>query len=268
MLKSEVVQVSGRGTDVEFLINDVVPFDSITDALREYLEEHRNLWSGGDITVNAGSRTVSHDQLSELKEIIERGSGLKVAKFSCGTEGIDSGNITPIEFNTPAPAAEPGPAAAPGQVTPTGSRSRPGTRSGQGGRPDDTPSTRWDTALLVKATCRSGEFIRHDGDVVVLGDVNPGAEVIAEGDIAVFGQLRGFAHAGSKGNTRSTILALNLDSPRIQIGPHAGTSAQAGQRPKGPGTGPMIAYVRRRSIHLAPFVGGLANYGKGEPYDG
>ncbi len=279
MLKSELVQVSGRGTNVDFLIDDVAPFDEVTRGLRDYLAEHANLWSGGSITVNVGRRVAAQEQLTELKGIIERQSGLKVVRFSCLPESLSSQSqdtmdllgpqlsapsnsvshrITPEYRMSPAPQ----PPVMPAQPVRAASRDQR-----QGKRADGT-DTRRDTALLVKATCRSGESIRHEGDVVILGDVNPGAEIVAEGDIVVFGQLRGFAHAGSKGNTRSTIVALNLDSPRIQIGPHAGTSEQAGQRPKRPGTGPMIAYVQRKSIQLAPFVGRLANYGKGEPHDG
>ena len=279
MLKSELVRVSGRGANVEFLIDDGATFDEITLGLRDYLAEHANLWSGGSITVNVGRRIVSQDQLAELKEIFERQSGLKVARFSCLPESLSSqggdtgGLITPdsarasTEVSVPiSPRREAAAAGqSPAEPTRTLNASHADRSRAQG---TVAASVRWDTALLVKATCRSGESIRHDGDVVVLGDVNPGAEIIAEGDIVVFGQLRGFAHAGSKGNTRSAIVALNLDSPRIQIGPHAGTSAQAGQRRKGPATGPMIAYVRRKGIHLAPFVGRFANYGRGEPYDG
>jgi septum site-determining protein MinC len=279
MLKSELVRVSGRGANVEFLIDDGSTFDEITLGLRDYLAEHANLWSGGSITVNVGRRIVSQDQLAELKEIFERQSGLKVARFSCppeslSSQGGDTGGLI-------APDSAPASTGVSGPISPrrdaATARQRPAeptrTRNASKADASDAQRTvsanvRWDTALLVKATCRSGESIRHDGDVVVLGDVNPGAEIIAEGDIVVFGQLRGFAHAGSKGNTRSAIVALNLDSPRIQIGPHAGTSAQAGQRRKGPATGPMIAYVRRKGIHLAPFVGRFANYGRGEPYDG
>ena len=102
----------------------------------------------------------------------------------------------------------------------------------------------------------------------MLGDVNPGAEVLAKGDVAVFGSLRGFVHAGAEGNTRATIVALSLDSPRIQIGPHVGICSKAGQEPKSIATGPLIAYVRRRSIHVAPFEGRFAKYGRGELYDG
>ena len=103
---------------------------------------------------------------------------------------------------------------------------------------------------------------------MVLADVNPGAEIIAGGDIAVFGCLRGFAHAGSQGDAKATIVALSLESPRIQIGPHVGVAPRPDQWLDPIVTGPTIAYVRRRSIHVAPFEGRFAKYGKGVVYDG
>ena len=50
--KNPVVQVSGRGTNVEFIIDDVSPFDQITKGIRDYLVENRGMWSGGAIAVN------------------------------------------------------------------------------------------------------------------------------------------------------------------------------------------------------------------------
>ena len=293
MLKSDVIEVIGRGSSVDFLIDDAAPFDLVTRSLREYLEDNKGLWSGGRITVDVGTRIVSQEQLKEIKAIIEQESGLEVVRFSCLAENVApdhraslgaAGRVHPPASETlDLPKWEPpvlstgipaglipdmeAPPEPDGMVIPT----KPvRARKRQPGKPRRTVSHKrqWQNALLVKATCRSGEIIRHDGDVVVIGDVNPGAEIIAEGDVAVFGQLRGFVHAGSTGNTRSTIVALNLDSPRIQIGPHAGTSSDAGRRPKGTGTGPMMAYVWGRSIQLAPFAGKFANLGKGEPYDG
>lgn len=71
--------------------------------------------------------------------------------------------------------------------------------------------------LYLETTLRSGSDIRHDGSVVVLGDVNPGSSVMAEGDILVWGRLRGVAHAGCKGNTRSLILALHMEPTLLRI---------------------------------------------------
>ena len=413
--KNSVVQVSGRGTNVEFIIDDVSPFDQIIKGLRDYLVENRGMWSGGAIAVNVGNRLTSRDQLNEIKKIIEYGSGLTVIRFSCSPETMatppsDPGPVRPLQHNeviiparkptvappppvrpAAAPAAPPvveasrivqppktypqhseviipegkptvvppppvRPAAAPAAppvveasrivqppktypqhneviiperkptVVPplpvdpvaTPAASNEATRQtgmpikeaaqvvsptqthrqdnaatpepirvqhepsdvveaeqpllmdeelGNSPRPSYLQSQR-DTALLVKSTCRSGEIIRHQGDVVVLGDVNPGAEVVASGDIAVFGCLRGFAHAGSEGDTKATIVALSLGSPRLQIGPHVGISSGNKVKPKYTDSGPVIAYARRRSIHVALFKGRFFKYGKGELYDG
>jgi septum site-determining protein MinC len=73
------------------------------------------------------------------------------------------------------------------------------------------------TTQLVKGTLRSGQRIHYDGNVVILGDVNPGAEVVATGDIIVLGACRGVCHAGAKGNTTSSVLALRLKPTQLRI---------------------------------------------------
>ena len=64
---------------------------------------------------------------------------------------------------------------------------------------------------------RSGNRIEFEGTVVVLGDVNAGAEIVAEDHIIVLGTIRGLAHAGAKGNKRAIIAANALDAPQIRI---------------------------------------------------
>ena len=72
--------------------------------------------------------------------------------------------------------------------------------------------------LYIHRTLRSGQSISSDGNIVIIGDVNPGAEIIAKGDITVWGILGGIAHAGSDGNTYSKIRALKLNAIQIRIG--------------------------------------------------
>jgi septum site-determining protein MinC len=104
---------------------------------------------------------------------------------------------------------------------------------------------------------------------VVLADVNPGSEIWADGDIVVFGALKGLAHAGAAGDTKATIVATELASPRICIGPYDAIAQPPGKRNSKPSaTRPKIAFVRRRSIYVAPFAGRYARYTKGVPYDG
>ena len=128
---------------------------------------------------------------------------------------------------------------------------------------------RSEETLLIKAPFRSGEFVDHPGDVVVLADVNPGAEIRADGDIVVLGTLKGLVHAGASGDARAVVIATELASPRIQIGPHEAVAPPPSKKKrKSAATRPVIAYVRRRTILVAPFAGRFARYTKGVPYEG
>lgn len=68
-----------------------------------------------------------------------------------------------------------------------------------------------------RGSLRSGQRLEDEGSVVILGDVNSGAEVIAADNIVVLGALRGLAHAGAKGNTKAIIAAGKLDTVQIRI---------------------------------------------------
>lgn len=299
MLDYAPVKVSGRGTNAEFIIDDSMPFAETSEALKGYLTEHRGLWSGGEIILTVGTRFFSEEQLSGFKDIIENESGLRVVRFSCVPDATaeslgdhsaqypnfpqhnavlpsipTNGNVSGSLTST----SDEGPTVLPAGTAATALESEreatsPTSKAQAKRGPAMTKQSNHskgnvESALLVKSTCRSGEIITHDGDVVVLGDVNPGAEVVAEGDIVVVGCLRGYAHAGSNGYTEATIVALSLGSPRIQIGPYVGVFANEGPWIRDTETVPVIAYVRGRSIHLAAFEGRFANYGRGELYDG
>ena len=124
-------------------------------------------------------------------------------------------------------------------------------------------------ALFIKSTFRSGESLHHHGDVVVLADVNPGAEIRADGDVVVVGSLKGWVHAGVSGDNKSVIVALDLLSSGFQIAKYRGVPHTSPRRKSNSlASGPKIAYVRSRSIHVAPFAGRFARYNKGVPYDG
>jgi septum site-determining protein MinC len=71
--------------------------------------------------------------------------------------------------------------------------------------------------LYVEANLRSGQLIRYPGNVFILGDVNPSAEIIAAGDVIVWGTLRGIVHAGADGDTEAKIIAMRIESGQIRI---------------------------------------------------
>lgn len=71
--------------------------------------------------------------------------------------------------------------------------------------------------LYINTTVRSGTAIQHKGSVVVVGDVNPGGEIEAGGNILVWGRLRGIAHAGATGYKAATIMALYLMPTQLRL---------------------------------------------------
>ncbi len=71
--------------------------------------------------------------------------------------------------------------------------------------------------LILKKTIRSGQKISYRGTVVILGDANPGSEIVATGDILVLGTLRGMAHAGAAGDTTAIVAAYRLRPTQLRI---------------------------------------------------
>jgi septum site-determining protein MinC len=89
-----------------------------------------------------------------------------------------------------------------------------------------------ETALFLNRTLRSGTRIEFPGHVVVMGDVNPGAEIVAEGNIVIWGRLRGMVHAGSNGNTGAVVCALDLSPTQLRIADEVVTTLSAQEAPK------------------------------------
>lgn len=353
MSETETIQVMGRGANVDFTIDDTVPYEVAAQGLRSYLSECDGLYSRGTVSVNVGRRILEAAELSGLKRILDQESGLTVSRYWCAPEIIEEAlrqppaaaaalavpdpDPDPEETETLAPedgsppgrrqngadsadgkalaaaeSAEPPPAAAvapetgqaellpdeaaevaapaesPEESSAAPDPSAPAENAADGkaveesiaATPEPEPAVplpageaalnprRRTEALVLKTTCRSGEVIRYPGDVVALADVNPGAEIIADGDIIVFGALRGLAHAGAAGDLKATIIALNLESSRIQIGPHIGEAPRAARQSKTHRTTPQVAYVRRRSIFVAPFTRRQDEYQGGILYEG
>ena len=74
-----------------------------------------------------------------------------------------------------------------------------------------------ENAVFVQRTLRSGFKVTHRGHVIVLGDVNPGAEVIAGGSVIVWGRLRGAVHAGADGDENVVVCALEMTPTQLRI---------------------------------------------------
>lgn len=103
--------------------------------------------------------------------------------------------------------------------------------------------------VIVGRTVRSGGRVESSGSVVILGDVNAGAEIVAHDDIIVLGTLRGVAHAGIAGNEKAVVWAQKILAPQLRIG---NALAQAGDG-GGRADGPEVAHLRDGQIQLRPW---------------
>lgn len=104
------------------------------------------------------------------------------------------------------------------------------------------------STYFVRTTLRGGKSVQQLGNVVVVGDVNPGAEIVATGDIVVFGTLRGTVHAGAQGDESARISAIELIPTQLRIAKYiAAESGNVRSRPVA-----EEAYIDNGRIVIAP----------------
>jgi septum site-determining protein MinC len=125
------------------------------------------------------------------------------------------------------------------------------TRLSKPGRPevretaDEMPG---DAALWVQQTVRSGRKISYKGNIVILGDVNPGAEILAGGSVVVWGRLRGVVHAGAQGDEKAVVCALELSPTQLRIAGEIAISPVRKGKPQ-----PEIARLKDGRLEAEPW---------------
>ena len=103
---------------------------------------------------------------------------------------------------------------------------------------------------FLRKTIRSGQSINYPGNIVIVGDVNPGAEIYAAGNVIVLGTLRGLVYAGTNGNEKAIIAAFKLEPQILQIGSIVTRSPEDGSKPPYP----EVAKIRNGSIIVEPYL--------------
>jgi septum site-determining protein MinC len=103
---------------------------------------------------------------------------------------------------------------------------------------------------FLRKTIRSGQSINYPGNIVIVGDVNPGAEIYAAGNIIVFGTLKGIVHAGTNGNEKAIIAAVKLEPQILQIGNIVTRSPEDDVKPQYP----EVAKIKNGSIIVEPYL--------------
>lgn len=105
------------------------------------------------------------------------------------------------------------------------------------------------TGQFYKGTLRSGQVIEFDTSVVILGDVNAGAQIVSTGNVIVLGKLLGNVYAGASGRDNSFVVALQMNPTQIRIGDVIARSPDEKQKTK---VETKIAFSQNGNIYIEP----------------
>ncbi|HVN16118.1 MAG TPA: septum site-determining protein MinC [Anaerolineales bacterium] len=186
-----VIQIKGLRDGLLVVLTGEV-WEEQRASLIAQLDEKQSFFQGARMTLDVGSQVLGVTELVELRDLLsERGISLwAVLSESPKTE--KSAQLL-------------------------GLATRISKRRPEENRHAAVEDLGDETALFLNRTLRSGTRVEFAGHVVVFGDVNPGAEVIAEGNVIVWGRVRGLVHAGAKGNRKAVICALDLSATQLRI---------------------------------------------------
>ena len=106
------------------------------------------------------------------------------------------------------------------------------------------------TGQFYKGTLRSGQVLESESSIIILGDVNPGARVIAKGNIVVLGALKGLVYAGANGNQDAFVVALDMIPMQIRIGDVIARSSDGPPAKPAKTIDPKIAFVEDGNIYI------------------
>lgn len=177
------------------------PYEEVLAQLRAGLAAKQEFLQGSRIALAVGERPLQREQLAEIQQVFAQNRLLLWTVLSDKETTKTAARQLELAIRLPGSQTD-----LDGNVVDTEARS---SSHAVGSAPSG--------ALLLKETLRSGRAVYHEGAVIILGDVNPGAQVIAAGDVLVWGRLRGLVHAGALGNETAVICALDLSPTQLRI---------------------------------------------------
>jgi len=177
-------------------------WSDLTGRLMALIDAQGNFFRGAEVTLALGPREVRRNELANAQKLLARREVSLIAVLSESATTVGSAEKLGLRTALAAPSTEPA------EIEDGALALRP---------PPIDPEERGTDGVLIKRTLRNGRTIHSDGHVVVLGDVNAGAMIIAAGDIIVWGRLRGTVHAGAKGDESAVVCALYLAPTQLRI---------------------------------------------------
>jgi septum site-determining protein MinC len=185
------------------------PFEAVLSEMEERLASRASFFRGGRVALRVGDRSMAVEQLQAIGAVLERlGMTLWAVNGDHPATNVAARELQlEVDLHPSSPSV--------------GASSEPVPLEEMAG-------------LVVHRTLRSGQAVHYPGHVTLMGDVNPGAEIVAGGDIIVWGRLKGNAHAGAMGDEQAVICALQMQPNQIRIGSHIARPPDRSWRPKAP----------------------------------
>jgi septum site-determining protein MinC len=254
-------ETAGNGVTVKGWRNGLIlalpsegAWDAVVAQVDAKLDEAkaRSFWRGAQTTIDCANRPgVTLDELTILTDRIKRAYGLvPVAVITTDPQTRAAGEKLVLTVYAELPVVKK-PERAP-YSSPSAPRVSEAEKVAAA-----APAAPANNALYVSHTIRSGQRVVHEGHLIICGDVNAGAEVMAGGDILVFGTLRGLAHAGCYGDETARIVAGSLRPPQLRIAGKIARSPEEAVKPSGGSAGmaarvPEVARVENGEIQVFP----------------
>lgn len=204
------------------------PWEARVDALARRLEKGAAFFRGGRAALDVGPRPLDEAQIRQVQDLLARYEVDLWAMQSTADATILAAvrlGLSPIL----------GPEEAAGKTEPPREREEPPVLPAGG--------------LVVERTVRSGQRIEHPGDVIIIGDVHAGAEIIAGRHVIVWGKLHGVVHAGALGDESAVVCALDLAPTQLRIADHIARSPEERRRRPVP----EMARVHKGRIEAVPW---------------
>lgn len=238
---------SGAGNVLILALAPAVPFDTARAAIRGLLAEVPARFKGAQLRLDLGARELELFDLRRLLTLFKE-FGVEVVGLHCTPASLHRyvERELKLKVYVAAPEVEKAAEVAPaGEESPTALVCAPAAEA-EAEEPDGAPRQ-----LVLDGTVRSGAVVRFAGDILVYGDVNPGAELVAGGNIVVLGALKGLACAGARGDDGATIFALSMRPTQLRIGKVIQMAPPAEER----APVPEVAWLAGGSIVVEPYRG-------------
>ncbi len=205
MPNQEAVIIKGVREGLLLILDDDVPFSNILTALVGRITAQPNFFQGAMVSINAGQRVMDRPEFDVLHKMLTR-NGMRVQSF------VSRSAQSRLVAEGYGVASRPPSFAAGDAGVSLGPKRGPVSAA-----VEEDGLAEVGTGLFLRCQLRPGQSVRYAGDVCVLGDVEMGAEIIADGDIVIWGALRGTVHAGAAGDDEAVVCALLMSPAQLGI---------------------------------------------------